>query len=163
MSTNATRNRSHLFRGDTKWCASCASYLPLERFGRDTSKWHGLSSHCKQCKWQRDEGRRQYAINVTNCHYCGCNLNEATATVDHFVPRSSGGTNEPDNLVAACLTCNTTKKDHSIEGFRTLLERKRDGVPYFTRAQLSYLTSVGFEFPVSENRVRFWFETRGGE
>jgi 5-methylcytosine-specific restriction endonuclease McrA len=28
-------------------------------------------------------------------------------TVDHLRPRNSGGTDEPDNLVAACHSCNS--------------------------------------------------------
>ena len=39
------------------------------------------------------------------CQYCG---NYAT-TVDHVRPISKGGTDEPDNLLAACTRCNYSK------------------------------------------------------
>lgn len=39
------------------------------------------------------------------CHYCG---GHAT-TVDHVVPRIRGGSNKPENLVAACESCNYSK------------------------------------------------------
>lgn len=39
------------------------------------------------------------------CQYCG---SDAT-TVDHVIPISKGGTDEPDNLVAACTRCNYSK------------------------------------------------------
>jgi 5-methylcytosine-specific restriction endonuclease McrA len=39
------------------------------------------------------------------CQYCG---NDAT-TVDHVIPISKGGTDEPDNLLAACTRCNYSK------------------------------------------------------
>lgn len=39
------------------------------------------------------------------CHYCG---DEAT-TADHVIPRSLGGSDDMDNLVAACRSCNSRK------------------------------------------------------
>jgi 5-methylcytosine-specific restriction endonuclease McrA len=39
------------------------------------------------------------------CNYCGQEAQE----VDHVIPRASGGTNEEDNLVAACRRCNRSK------------------------------------------------------
>ncbi|TRZ84908.1 MAG: HNH endonuclease [Streptomycetaceae bacterium] len=40
------------------------------------------------------------------CQYCG---SEDATTVDHVVPISKGGTDDPDNLVAACTRCNYSK------------------------------------------------------
>lgn len=40
------------------------------------------------------------------CHYCGSKDNLVT---DHVIPKSSGGSNEPGNLVAACFSCNASK------------------------------------------------------
>ena len=42
------------------------------------------------------------------CQYCG---EENATTVDHVIPISRGGTDEPDNLVACCSRCNYQKKD----------------------------------------------------
>lgn len=41
------------------------------------------------------------------CAYCGDVANE----VDHVHPRSKGGTDDLDNLVACCRRCNILKKD----------------------------------------------------
>lgn len=41
------------------------------------------------------------------CRYCHSNTSEMT--VDHVVPVSLGGTDAPDNLVAACRDCNAGK------------------------------------------------------
>lgn len=41
------------------------------------------------------------------CHYCG---NLAT-TVDHVVPKASGGSGRKVNLVPACYSCNQSKAD----------------------------------------------------
>lgn len=45
------------------------------------------------------------------CQYCGA---EATA-VDHIIARSRGGTNDMENLVAACKPCNSRKRDRTPE------------------------------------------------
>jgi hypothetical protein len=41
------------------------------------------------------------------CNYCGESANE----VDHVYPKSKGGEDTLDNLVAACRRCNIKKKD----------------------------------------------------
>ena len=46
------------------------------------------------------------------CHYCQKLLKNSDATVDHLVPLSRGGDRlNQDNLVAACRSCNSSKKD----------------------------------------------------
>ncbi|GAA4350341.1 HNH endonuclease [Microbacterium rhizosphaerae] len=41
------------------------------------------------------------------CAYCG----KAAATIDHVLPRSRGGADSWENLVACCLRCNNVKGD----------------------------------------------------
>lgn len=43
------------------------------------------------------------------CRYCGGTAPDAILTVDHVVPVSLGGSDAPDNLVAACQDCNYGK------------------------------------------------------
>lgn len=43
------------------------------------------------------------------CQYCGASAEETELRVDHVVPRALNGTDSPDNLVAACVECNTGK------------------------------------------------------
>lgn len=45
------------------------------------------------------------------CHYCGVRMTAENRTVDHIVPRASGGTDAFINLVAACSDCNQRKAD----------------------------------------------------
>ncbi len=40
---------------------------------------------------------------------CGKQLTRFTATLDHVKPVSAGGNNSYDNLVTACLSCNSRK------------------------------------------------------
>lgn len=43
------------------------------------------------------------------CQYCGEKAPDVTLHVDHVVPVSLGGSDKPENLVAACKDCNTGK------------------------------------------------------
>ena len=43
------------------------------------------------------------------CAYCG----KSAATIDHVLPRSRGGADSWENLVACCLRCNNIKGDRT--------------------------------------------------
>lgn len=43
------------------------------------------------------------------CRYCGGSAPDVKLTVDHVVPVALGGTDDPSNLVAACVDCNAGK------------------------------------------------------
>ena len=77
---------------------------------------------------------------LTGCESGPLNGGSSATTADHVIPHSKGGPTTPDNLVAACRPCNTSK------GARTLSEwiasglapaparelchqRRRDGLP----------------------------------
>jgi hypothetical protein len=50
------------------------------------------------------------------CFYCGTELDpeQPEATVDHVIPLSRGGTNQPRNLVLACTMCNHGKGERTM-------------------------------------------------
>lgn len=45
------------------------------------------------------------------CQYCG--IRKHDLTIDHIIPRSRGGIDAWDNVVAACLRCNVKKGDRT--------------------------------------------------
>jgi hypothetical protein len=47
------------------------------------------------------------------CRYCGATAPKAALTVDHVVPVTLGGSDEPANLVTACEPCNAGKSSAS--------------------------------------------------
>lgn len=47
------------------------------------------------------------------CRYCGRSAPEVKLTIDHVVPETLGGSDDPDNLVAACSDCNGGKSSAS--------------------------------------------------
>ena len=44
-----------------------------------------------------------------HCRYCGVRVSRRKSTIDHVVPLSRGGTDDPPNLVLCCSSCNIRK------------------------------------------------------
>lgn len=57
------------------------------------------------------ENRRSYvfARDAWMCLYCKGKSGDKRLTIDHIVPRGSGGTDRVDNLATSCYTCNQEK------------------------------------------------------
>jgi len=51
------------------------------------------------------------------CRYCGKQLTRFTATLDHVKPVAEGGDNSFDNLLTACLDCNSRKQKRPVGDF----------------------------------------------
>lgn len=61
---------------------------------------------------------RIYERDNFRCRYCGqspANSSEVKLTLDHFIPISRGGTNNEDNLLTCCFTCNVKKGTKILE------------------------------------------------
>lgn len=52
------------------------------------------------------------------CGYCGHKYSNRNLTLDHIVPRSKGGSDYWTNIVSACSSCNTRKRDRTPEQAR---------------------------------------------
>lgn len=48
------------------------------------------------------------------CRYCGCGL-DSNYTIDHVIPKSKSGTDDLENLVLSCRSCNSRKHTKTIE------------------------------------------------
>lgn len=57
------------------------------------------------------KARRRLLFEHSRCNWCPRSLNEKTATLDHIIPLSKGGTNGLDNLTLACYDCNQNRRD----------------------------------------------------
>ena len=67
-----------------------------------------LSSAHRALIYQRDNFR---------CHYCGSN---DRLTIDHKTPMSRGGSDDIENLVTCCKTCNSSKGAKTYAEFLAL-------------------------------------------
>ncbi len=102
-----------------------------------------LNSRTAEPTGEIDEGYDTAAVMALaakhggRCWYCGCELTApvgagtmpTTATRDHIVPRSKGGSNRAENIVAACRGCNNAKRTMSVEQYRTKLQTAAGGAP----------------------------------
>lgn len=61
---------------------------------------------------------RIYIRDKFRCQYCGTKTEAQALTLDHIFPRSRGGRSAPENLVAACVPCNSRKGDRTPEEAR---------------------------------------------
>lgn len=65
------------------------------------------------------------------CKYCRCKLLEGKrhktdprrVTIDHYIPRALGGSEHLDNLVLACLGCNSAKANLLPEEYEKVRKR----------------------------------------
>jgi len=48
------------------------------------------------------------------CQYCGASAPAVTLHIDHIVPVAKGGTDDPENLITACETCNLGKRTRIV-------------------------------------------------
>lgn len=58
------------------------------------------------------------------CQYCNQRFGAGDLTLDHVIPRSRGGANTWENLVACCLRCNNLKGDRLPDEAAMHLSRK---------------------------------------
>lgn len=66
------------------------------------------------------------------CRYCGATAPNARLTVDHVIPFTLGGTDEPTNLVAACTDCNSGKTSTNPDA--PTIANVRDDAIHWARA-----------------------------
>jgi len=72
-------------------------------------------------RWIRPDKRLAiYLRDKFTCQYCECDLHNAdvqSITLDHVKAKSRGGSNEADNLITSCRTCNCSRQDKTIKQF----------------------------------------------
>jgi len=120
----------------------------------------GACCALKGLPWSKEWGHRGkwlWELTGGHCAYCGDPFpTPREMTEDHVVPRSRGGDSSRANRLPSCNPCNATKGNRPLSYLREVLRRRRDGVPYFTPKQLSYLLSCGFVLPRGEPLQFYW-------
>lgn len=109
---------------------------------------------------------RLYDKTDGRCAYCGCKLNELNYSVDHLQPKSKGGTNEEENLFLCCKSCNSRKKNRTLEELRFYLSLKFFNMPHFKYEQFLYLKSIIKDFEklfFPSGQITFYYEYRENE
>lgn len=73
-----------------------------------TRKWRARLYNAPGGGWIPDEEVRLKKDYCNRCAYCG---RELPLSMDHVVPLSRGGSNIIENIVPACKSCNSSKKN----------------------------------------------------
>ena len=84
------------------------------------------------------------------CQYCGQRFTSDELTFEHVIPRAAGGRTEWDNILSACVPCNTAKKHHlpnfsgrkgrqDAGGMRPLKQPRQPTTAALLRAGLEFL------------------------
>jgi len=71
-----------------------------------------LNEYQKPKHTMRLSKRNIFLRDEYKCQYCGTEVNEATATLDHVHPVSQGGKTTWENSTTACKPCNYKKAAH---------------------------------------------------
>lgn len=110
---------------------------PLETRGLPRASTNGLAPIRKDALTRYWKGRpprqvwrllRQAVFDRDGgvCVYCG--RRTGIMTCDHVLPVSRGGSSTLDNLVTACLACNTSKSTKTPEEWRVQVRHGKRGV-----------------------------------
>jgi len=85
------------------------------------------------------------------CYHCKKAITLGKTTLDHYLPRSKGGTYDVFNLVACCKRCNNYKRSivpsdvervHVCLFRQAVIDRKLDPAQLLTYAELSQLAQT---------------------
>jgi len=91
------------------------------------------------------------------CMYCGTRKDGSELELEHVIPKSRGGKNTWENLVAACAPCNRRKNDRTPEEAGMKLIHKPLPVTVHTAKLL--LRQIGSE--VNEWKPFLWNDSQG--
>lgn len=73
------------------------------------------------------------------CRYCGSTPLAGPLHVDHVVPSSKGGTDDPENLLTACSTCNLGKSNVKLDESRLRKTMSADDLREQTEQITAYM------------------------
>lgn len=83
-------------------------------------------------------------------------LRQQTITVEHIIPRSKGGSNDPENLTHACARCNVLRGTLDIEIFimfsKHILEKHPDENTLILRSALQQFVTSLAEIAIRNRR-----------
>lgn len=133
--------RERLTEDGLAWCGKCKKWLPADQINHNracrpcTNQYarerYATVKRVRQERRQHSHARKRNmkpispddqdtAMASTNghCKYC----DRPATTFDHVIPVSKGGPSTIDNIVPACVFCNSSKKDRNVDEW--LAQRK---------------------------------------
>lgn len=93
----------------------------VKRWAKENPKKVLAQSHLKRARKMRAIGKysEEEFFSLCDefnwkCCYCDKELSKDTATVDHAIPISKGGSNFIENILPACRSCNSSKNNKDL-------------------------------------------------
>ena len=106
-----------------------------------------LSKHERETIYQKTNG---------HCAYCGCELEFKDMQADHVQPFIQGGSDELENLLPSCRSCNHYKSTLDLEEFRHYMQTLPDRM---LRDSVNFRNLFRFGIvSVDRSPVKFYFE-----
>lgn len=104
-------------------CRDCAEFLPVAALNICEARRGVKRYRCKPCDNSRTRRRsamrplliQRIVEQSGKCFYCG--LPGLRLGIEHRLPVSRGGTDDPENIVAACRGCNSAKGQKTTEEY----------------------------------------------
>jgi hypothetical protein len=94
-----------------------------------------------------------------HCAYCGKEITVSEMQADHFVSLRRGGSDEINNMLPACRSCNHYKDTLTLEGLRDSIQK---WPAVLERDSVTYRNAVRFGMIVpNPHPVQFYFEKIG--
>ena len=105
-------------------CPDCGKERCPRHAREKTARWRKsaskgeLKARSMQIAYRQNSGKqhslsldeaRQLITNPPNCPYCELQIPWMDLSIDHKIPRSRGGSDDPDNLVWVDIDCNMVK------------------------------------------------------
>ena len=87
------------------------------------------------------------------CGYCG--KPDSARHVDHVWPVYRGGTDDEENLMPACRTCNIRKATHTVEEFRHEVAMQPQRLEHIAGFRIALALGL---LEVRDVPVKFYFE-----
>lgn len=108
-------------------------------------------------KLTKSERQSVYEKCAGHCAYCGCEIEYQDMQVDHVQSLHQGGTDELDNMLPSCRSCNHYKRSLDLEGYRQYLSGvshrlMRDSIPYQVAIRFGLVKHI-------TDDITFYFET----
>ena len=127
------RERRIMLQEGLRWCRQCQKWLESESIGKnglckpheaeDARIRYATSEKYRRERQQHTHSRKrgckpikpETQISVLNefngrCAYCG----DPATTFDHIIPITESGHSEIENIVSACASCNSSKKNKNV-------------------------------------------------
>ena len=130
------RRSSPIARGLPFMCEGCGSEIrrraSAHRFCATCSRKAACAAEYRRRIARLSSGGRHSVAewwslcesHLWKCSYCGADIDRNTATKDHRIPVSRGGSDSIDNILPACVSCNCSKGSQTAEEYRAKLARR---------------------------------------